>query len=294
MTTLKRNLVIYHANCADGFGAAFAMWLKLEDTADYVPLQYGYKPHELPDVKGRKVWIVDFSLPLEDMERVINEAAHIKWYDHHKTAFEMWGVTSQHVNVTLKKRIILDNDRSGALITYEEEDPDPIFIHQFLFDLLDDYDRWQFKLLDTKAFNKGLWSLTPWSFEQWDQLDVAKTIVRGQVLLEQHEKHVEQIIKSSARECAIALPNTVTPIPGMAANCPAFFSSDVGHHLAVNSGTYGLTFSIGHDPLEKIKCSLRSNGDYDVSAIAKQFGGGGHKNAAGFTATVFDILRWIA
>ena len=24
-------LVIYHANCADGFGAAFAAWLKLGD-----------------------------------------------------------------------------------------------------------------------------------------------------------------------------------------------------------------------------------------------------------------------
>lgn len=294
MTTLKRNLVIYHANCADGFGAAFAMWLKLKDTADYVPLQYGYKPHELPDVKGRKVWIVDFSLPLEDMERVINEAAHIKWYDHHKTAFEMWSSRDPSRIDENKIDYALHNDASGALITYRCEDPELLYEHRHIFEYLDDYDRWQFKQLDTKAFNKGLWSLTPWSFEQWDQLDVAKTIVRGQVLLEQHEKHVEQIIKSSARECAIALPNTVTPIPGMAANCPAFFSSDVGHHLAVNSGTYGLTFTIGHDPLEKIKCSLRSNGDYDVSAIAKQFGGGGHKNAAGFTATVFDILRWIA
>ncbi|RME92608.1 MAG: hypothetical protein D6767_02820 [Candidatus Hydrogenedentota bacterium] len=31
-----------------------------------------------------------------------------------------------------------------------------------------------------------------------------------------------------------------------------------------------------------MKCSLRSIGDVDVAAIAKVFGGGGHKNAAGF------------
>ena len=30
---------------------------------------------------------------------------------------------------------------------------------------------------------------------------------------------------------------------------------------------------------ERVRCSLRSNGDYDVSAIAKSFGGGGHRNA---------------
>lgn len=32
----------------------------------------------------------------------------------------------------------------------------------------------------------------------------------------------------------------------------------------------------------KFQYSLRSRGDFDVSAIAKKFGGGGHKNAAGF------------
>jgi oligoribonuclease NrnB/cAMP/cGMP phosphodiesterase (DHH superfamily) len=32
--------------------------------------------------------------------------------------------------------------------------------------------------------------------------------------------------------------------------------------------------------------SLRSRGDFDVSVIAKAFGGGGHKNAAGFSVGV--------
>lgn len=27
-------LVVYHANCADGFGAAFAAWLKLGDEVE--------------------------------------------------------------------------------------------------------------------------------------------------------------------------------------------------------------------------------------------------------------------
>ena len=33
-------LVIYHANCTDGFGAAFAAWLKLGDEAEYLPMEY--------------------------------------------------------------------------------------------------------------------------------------------------------------------------------------------------------------------------------------------------------------
>ena len=38
--------------------------------------------------------------------------------------------------------------------------------------------------------------------------------------------------------------------------------------------------------------SLRSVGDYDVSAIAKTFGGGGHRNAAGFEVAL-DRLKFI-
>jgi nanoRNase/pAp phosphatase (c-di-AMP/oligoRNAs hydrolase) len=43
----------------------------------------------------------------------------------------------------------------------------------------------------------------------------------------------------------------------------------------------------------KAQCSLRSNGDYDVSAIAKVFGGGGHKNAAGFEVPLSTLIGWL-
>ena len=39
----------------------------------------------------------------------------------------------------------------------------------------------------------------------------------------------------------------------------------------------------------KLKCSLRSNGDEDVSVISLVFGGGGHAKAAGFTVEGYTI-----
>jgi phosphoesterase RecJ-like protein len=36
---------------------------------------------------------------------------------------------------------------------------------------------------------------------------------------------------------------------------------------------------------EEYRVSLRSKGDVDIGAVAKEFGGGGHKNAAGCTVT---------
>jgi phosphoesterase RecJ-like protein len=43
----------------------------------------------------------------------------------------------------------------------------------------------------------------------------------------------------------------------------------------------------------RAKVSLRSNGGYDVSAIAKAFGGGGHQNAAGFEVDMSTLMGWM-
>jgi nanoRNase/pAp phosphatase (c-di-AMP/oligoRNAs hydrolase) len=61
-------------------------------------------------------------------------------------------------------------------------------------------------------------------------------------------------------------------------NAPPMYSSDIGSIIAkekVFGGTY-------YDTATHREFSLRSVGDFDVSEIAKSFGGGGHKNAAGF------------
>jgi phosphoesterase RecJ-like protein len=43
---------------------------------------------------------------------------------------------------------------------------------------------------------------------------------------------------------------------------------------------------------DQYRVSLRSKGAIDVGAVAKQYGGGGHKNAAGCTVTgAIDALR---
>lgn len=48
-------LVIHHASCADGFGAAFAVWLKLGDEAEYLPMQYS---NTSPDMRAEKCRIL--------------------------------------------------------------------------------------------------------------------------------------------------------------------------------------------------------------------------------------------
>jgi nanoRNase/pAp phosphatase (c-di-AMP/oligoRNAs hydrolase) len=62
--------------------------------------------------------------------------------------------------------------------------------------------------------------------------------------------------------------------------------------VAKASGTYGLIWY--YDAATgRANVSLRSIGDYDVSAIAKAFGGGGHKNAAGFNIDMTTLMGWL-
>ena len=79
-------LVLYHANCADGFGAAFAAWLKFGDDAEYVACSYGDKNFVIPQLKGRDVYVLDFSFSRETMNVFLEDSEHFVWLDHHRSA----------------------------------------------------------------------------------------------------------------------------------------------------------------------------------------------------------------
>jgi oligoribonuclease NrnB/cAMP/cGMP phosphodiesterase (DHH superfamily) len=312
-------LVIYHANCADGFGAAFAAWLKLGDEAEYRPMKYG-KDYSLSEntfeIKDREIYILDFSFPRGVMDLMFKLAKRVVWLDHHQSAFEMWCGAIPECGSHVEQHGLgyhrLDTSKSGAMLSWNYFHPGtdvPMFIQH-----IDDYDRWQFKLDGTKEFNKGLWSHAPWSFDQWNELLAGargeSLYAEGAAILRAHNQNVESVVAYAARPCVIengkpppyAAVGQVVVIganhfdvwrtQGLAANCPPHLTSDVGHELANQSGTYGLCWTLNQTK-PVANCSLRSNGDYDVSAIAKAFGGGGHKNAAGFEVPIDVLLEWL-
>ena len=304
-------LVIYHDNCADGFGAAFATWLVLGDEAEYKPMAYGFA--EVPDYIDREVYMVDFSWPKEHMDDLFREAKRVVWLDHHKTAFEMMGYPVGVGHADFKNNeldYILDNNKSGAMLAWEYFHPGtevPMLIKH-----IDDYDRWQFKLKGTKEINKAVWSMSPWTFEQWATYlalddEYGQLWTEGAAILRAHDQNVQSVVKGAARPCAIEVnvkgkkvrgalkAFSIDPAPkfsGLAANCPPHLTSDVGHELASQSGTFGLMWQLAQEGMIA-NCSLRSNGDYDVSVIAKAFDGGGHKNAAGFQVPITTLLDWM-
>ena len=77
------NLVIYHANCNDGFGAAYSAWKLLGNRAEYIACSHGETP---PNVKGKNVAICDFSFKNDVTKKLIEEADALVILDHHKSA----------------------------------------------------------------------------------------------------------------------------------------------------------------------------------------------------------------
>lgn len=134
-----------------------------------------------------------------------------------------------------------------------------------------------------------------WTFEQWRDKFLgheAELILEGRAILRTQKQNIASMLKQ-ARKCEIPYSAVPTPKPvatGLAVNAP-IHQSEIGHELANQSGTYGLVWYMGAD--SRVKCSLRSNGDYDVSSIARAFSGGGHRNAAGFETDIQTLIQWL-
>ena len=302
---MGKALVIYHDSCADGFGAAFAAWTALVSKADYLPLQY---PEVVsPDlVRGREVYILDFSFPYEVLKEIFYHAKRVVWLDHHLTSFQMIGSSASQVKGSSwpigkagPHTILLDRNKSGAYLSWEHFHPDKPIPNLIKF--IDDRDRWQFKLKGSKEFHAALWSERPWSFPQWEasflppDIDSAAILENaiisdGAAILRSQKVDVSTML-SYARGCEIlwVKDGEVSTFEGLACDSP-ILASELGHELALKSGTFGLVW---RNDGTKALCSLRSNGNYDVSHIAKLFGGGGHLNAAGMEVDMLTLLSWL-
>lgn len=264
-----KTLCIYHGNCADGFGAAWVVrkYFNKYFGEDKVEFHAGVHQDPPPDVTGRDVYIVDFSYKKEVLIEMAAKAKTILILDHHKSA--------EHDLVDLPGNIAtyFDMGRSGSMITWDHffsgVEPPQLLKH------IQDRDLWKFELDYTREIQAALFSY-PYDFEVWDELfemDTAILCQEGETLERKHFKDINEFIKVAAYRTEIAGYNV--PI----LNAPYFWSSDAGHIMGK-----GESFAACYWDTPKGRVfSLRSADDgIDVSEIAKQFGGGGHKNAAGF------------
>jgi oligoribonuclease NrnB/cAMP/cGMP phosphodiesterase (DHH superfamily) len=265
--------VLYHGNCPDGFGAAFFAWLKLGDSTQYIPVNYGQDPPELP--AEAEVLIVDFSYPREILLNLKDKVKSLYVLDHHKTAQE----ALQGLDF-----VEFDMERSGAMLSFNHFYPviqSTNVIHVHMRDLasyLQDRDLWQWKLEKSKEINAAIWSFSK-TFRAWKfcilNPGMGPLLEQGEAILRYKNTGVQV---QADRAFIGVLAGHRVPI----VNTTSEFS-EVGEELCIRNPDLPFAAYYFDRADGKRQWGLRSRNGFDVSEIAKLFGGGGHKAAAGFT-----------
>lgn len=274
-----KTVCIYHRGCADGFGAAWAVRKALGDAVEFHPGVYGAPP---PDVSGCNVVIADFSYKRPAMEAMCRTAAGITVLDHHKTAAEELDGLEKSPSLAIPVVVRIDMEKSGAVLAWEHFHPgQPV---PRLLQHVQDRDLWRFALPGTREIIACLFS-HPFDFDRWDQLaaeterDPAPMLAEGAAIERKHHKDIAELLRSMTRVMIIG--GYRVPV----ANLPFTLASDAGNVLCWGTldGKAPPFAGVYYDRPRGRSFSLRSIGEFDVSAIAGIYGGGGHRNAAAFT-----------
>lgn len=289
----------YH-NDADGKCSAF--WVKLSAGLtdlennyenEFIEMDYS-KPFPMDKInKDEMVYIVDFSISPEEMRSLLKITKDVTWIDHHKTAIE------KYVDFDEDIRGVRYDGVAGCMLTY-------CYIHHMTdrgtgaikpFDikmaedapmftkLIADWDVWKFQYGDdtrhfVTAFNaydfdpeSKLWDrFICFPDDMWNSA-TSELIFQGITMMEYRDGWATEVCKSKGfyidfegYKCfALNLPNC---------------NSD--YFKSIDSRTYDILIPFSFDG-EKWVYSLYSQ-TVDVSKIAKTYGGGGHKGAAGFVS----------
>lgn len=286
------NLVIYHSADFDGIACREVARLHLGASADYVGWNYG---EPAPSTDGYSVvYMLDCSVPeLMDNDRLI-------WIDHHATQIAQYPATiaGYRIDGVAACRLLwqwfrhpLEHGHPNKTDYVERVVLEPLAIR-----LIGEYDVWDQRDPRAALFQHGLRSQPV----RWEALLHVAGYVRSCA-----EQYVEELLKAG-KYVAYAAGESRAQL--MAES--AFTLQWAGLcWLAVNGGpslsshAYASAIQPEHDAclswgwVPKIgayKVSLRGvphKPEIDLSAIASMHGGGGHKQACGFSAR---LLPWLS
>ena len=273
------DLVIYHSEpCFDGFGSAFIVYLYSKHNncnkgVVYKPGIYGKNP---PDVKGKNVLICDFSYKYNVLADLMDECNDFMILDHHKSSEEnLTGVPDQFK--------IFDMNKSGVGITWQFFYGDrelPLF-----FQYIQDLDLFTKKMPFCEEFSLAL-SMEEYNFNVWEKFLIDMEFLPN--LIEKGKKYIEYqryMVKNIASGARYNIVNINKSFKIVAYCNTSTFVSEVGNQILKMYPLADFACIYHYDnSRNQTKFSLRSSDDKeDVAKIAEMFGGGGHRNASGFT-----------
>ena len=279
-----RRVCFFHAGCPDGFGAAWAVRQAWGSEASYIPR--GHEDRLAPgDLLGAEVAFVDIVPSNPELAVLADEASKLHVVDHHITAKERIEADSELVAVLRRSEheVRLDMSHSGAILAWQHFMPDQRPPDLLLY--IEDQDLWRFKLDRSREVNAAL-SSYPFRFDIWDRLataDCSRLAGEGQAVVRSQLLDIERALETSH---SIRLGDRLVE----AVNAPSL-RAWIGHELATRAfhgQPCGVVYELRSD---RVEASIYSIGDFDVAALATARGGGGHRNAAGFSVSLSDWRR---
>jgi hypothetical protein len=279
-----RRVCIYHAGCPDGFGAAWAAWRAWGEDALYVPRGHD-DPLAARDYAGDHVLFADIAPPPEAWRELAEETERLVVLDHHVSARSRYLADPSFAEAVEAggHLVVFDLSHSGAVLAWlhlHAGEPLPP-----LLAYVEDQDLWRWQLPASREVNATLSSHLR-SFETWGRLaatPVEALAAEGRPILRALRMEVD-------RALATAHPVRVAGLALEAVNA-RIQRAEIGHELAERRafGTpAGVVYRLAG---ARVDVSLYSVGDFDAAQIAERLGGGGHRNAAGFSVPLVEWLE---
>lgn len=261
-------------NDLDGSGCSVLI-KKYLDVANTVYLNYDEIDNYLLNNyhNYNKIIITDLS-PSFETAKFLTDYAELFFIDHHITSKELTNILDSYHDIT----------KSATLLTYEwlnEIGCDVDEYRKFAI-CINDYDMWHLKIDESLKLNM-LFSLIGIDrfVERFLENPAVKFNESEKLLLEIEEESKNKYLDNSLKNLNLF---TDTSNRKFAVIFAEKYNSELGHHI-LNFTDVKYVVIIN---AQKKKISLRSKDETDVSKIAIKNGGGGHKNAAGFS-TNFDF-----
>lgn len=232
------------------------------------------------------VYMVDMSLqPFDRMVRLADTCGHLVWIDHHKTAMDDYSKCGRHIGG------LREIGKAACELVWEYFSPDPVLTPAPVY-LLGRYDVFDLEDDTVLHFQYGMRALDtdpadPKTIALWETLLCLDDRIRDRIADRIEDiccagRHILNYINTDngkyARSAAFSVEldgMRCIAINKMATNSQLFDS-------VWNQDRYDAMLAFGWRNGGWVVSLYSDKPDVDVSRVAKNHGGGGHANAAGF------------
>jgi uncharacterized protein len=296
------DVLLYHANCFDGFMAYVIGWMASRAYGSKIKVSANFRSKGLypgetlhTDVtrffstlveEVRNVYIFDISMGPATFRHIKTYTPSVLYFDHHETTLGYWSQEEDDSHVTI------DQSRAGCEMAWDFffRSPYPRAVRH-----IGNRDTWRNEYVENTIQSQEICEVIYSTYipseeylEKWIHLvqktDFTEDITLGITLINIRNNRIRNIVKNRVQK-TITLRKQKYRVVSVNSTCD---QSDIGSYIMSTEKDCDFCAIWYYVGKNKYRVSLRSQGHIDVSKVAAIFGGGGHKEAAAFKTT--DIL----